>query len=294
MKVLSRMLKIENREFPPLTIDNIKNPIALTRALCNTSGKSRESKYNYPRASSIDGSCPREWALGMTSGLMRAEFIHFPLLMVFGIGSAIHEYYQNRSSLFPNIAGKWECLNCLYVTDFGAKPKENCPKCGGHNRLFRYKEHYFTISDPFYATGKIDLFLPVGNPPRYRMGDIKGVADDKVEPRGGDIMQLSSYLLCAKYDDTIPKDVDTTTGYLFYISKKMSFKAPVRTIKVVLTSEIEDTLMEFYTQVKKGVDEGMIPPKLINCKNKECPFKVQCNELGDKNDFLKEGKNERY
>ena len=286
MKILSRMLKVDDIKFPPLSIDNITDPVALTRALCKTSGAVRESGYKYPRASSIDGSCAREWVFGITSNLKRTEFIHFPLLMVFGIGSAIHKYYQNSTALFPNIVGCWRCKLCGHESDFGPRPAENCPKCGAPNTLIRYKEHYFTFSDPFYATGKIDLFLPVGNPARYRIGDIKGVADDKTEPRGGDIMQLASYLMCSKYDDTMPPEVDHTTGYLFYISKKMSFKAPVRTIKVTLTQEIEDTLMTFYMQVKRGVDEDMIPPKLVNCKNKECPFKVQCNEHGDRNDFI--------
>lgn len=284
MKILSRMVRIDEQH-PPISIDNIVDPVALTRALCKTSGAVRESKYNYPRASQMGNICPREWVFGMTSDVKRSEFIHHPLLMVFNIGTAIHRHFQNSKSLFPNIIGKFKCAACGYKFNFGARPEGSCPKCGAHNHAIKYSEHSFTLSEPFYATGKIDLFLPVGNPVRYRIGDIKGVADDKVEPRGNDILQLATYLLCAKHDDSLPDIIDTTTGYLFYLSKKMSFKAPVRTIKVVLTPTLEETLMEALMQIKQGVDEDKIPPRLVNCKDKNCPFKAKCNELGDHNDF---------
>lgn len=285
MKFMNRMVRVDNK-YAPLSIDNIEDPIALTRALCNTKGETRERKYRYPRCSQIGSLCPREWVFGMNSDKKKSEFIHFALKIIFGLGSGIHEYYQNSKDLFPNIQGWWKCLGCGYKYPFGRKPEGACAGCGAHNRAIRYDEHYFSLSEPFYATGKIDLFLPVGSDPvRYRMGDIKGVADDAVEPRGNDIMQLATYLLCAKYDDSLPKNVDTTVGYLFYISKKMSFKAPVRTLKVVLTPTLEETITEALLQIKKGVDEDKIVPRLVNCRDKNCPFIVQCKELGDVGDF---------
>lgn len=284
MKFLSRMVRVEEKH-PPLSIDNIKDPVALTKSLCNTDGRAKQSKYKYPRISQIGDICIREWVLGMQGDAQKSEFIPFALKMIFGIGSGLHNYYQNSKDLFPNIEGRWQCLGCGYKSPFGKRPEGICPGCGAHNRAIQYSEHYFSLSEPFYVTGKIDLFLPIGNPVRYRIGDIKGVADDKVEPRGNDIMQLAAYLLSAKYDDSLPKNVDTTTGYLFYISKKMSYRAPVRTIKVVLTPILEETITEILMQVKKGIDEDKIPPRRINCKDKNCPFIVQCKELGDKNDF---------
>ena len=177
------------------------------------------------------------------------------------------------------------CLGCGYKYPFGARPVGNCRGCGADNRAIKYSEHYFSLSEPFYITGKMDLFIPVGDPVRYRIGDIKGVADDKVEPRGNDIMQLATYLLAAKYDDSLPKNVDTTTGYLFYISKKMSYRAPVRTIKVILTPKLEEKITEILMQIKVGVDEDKIPKRRVNCKDKNCPFKAECAALGDRDAF---------
>ncbi len=283
---MNRMVRLQDEEFPSLSVDNIEDPVSLSKALCNTYGTLRESKYKYPRASQIDNMCPREWVLGMSSEQKRSEFIHFPLLNVFNIGSAIHTYFQNTKTLFPNIVGEWRCVGCGKTFPFGIRPKGACPQCGANNRAVRYKEYSFSLSDPFYVTGKIDLFLPLGNPIRYRIGDIKGIADDKVEPRGSDIMQLATYLLCAKHDPFLSGLVDSTVGYLFYVSKKMSFKAPVRTIKVELTPVLEETITDLLMQVKLGVDDARIPGRRKNCKDKNCPFKVQCNELGDKDDFI--------
>jgi CRISPR/Cas system-associated exonuclease Cas4 (RecB family) len=281
---MERMVRVENN-YSKLPLDNIQDPVGLTKALLKTSGAIRESGYKYPRSSQMGDICPREWVFGMNSEVKRSEFIYFSLLMVFRLGSAIHKYFQNTKSLFPDIMGHWKCLACNNEWRFCQRPQGVCPKCGALNRAIQYKEHYFSISDPFYATGKIDLFHPVGNPVRYRIGDIKGVTDDSVEPRGTDIFQLATYLVCAKYDDSLPENVDTNIGYLFYISKKMSFKSPVRTIKVELTPALEEAIMVPLMQIKRGVDEGLIPPKLKNCKNKNCPFKVECLEHGDRNDF---------
>jgi len=284
MKFMSRMVRVEGA-YPPLSVDNIKDPVALTKALCKITGETKEFYYDYPRCSQIGSLCSREWVLGMNSNIKKSEFIHNPLRIIFNIGTAIHHYFQNNKSLFPNIIGRWHCLGCGYEFNFGVRPKGGCPGCGASNRAIQYREHSFILDNPFYLSGHIDLFLPIGNPVRYRMGDIKGVADDKVEPRGNDIMQLATYLLSAKYDESLPKNVDTTTGYLFYISKKMSYKAPIRTIKVVLTPTLEETITELLMQIKKGIDEDKIPPRRINCKDKNCPFIVQCKELGDRNDF---------
>lgn len=281
---MDRMIRVDSA-YSALPIDNIEDPVALTKALCDTRGETRERKYKYPRISQIGDICVREWVLGMSGDTQKSEYIPFALKIIFGIGGGLHSHYQNSKDLFPNIEGRWECLGCGYKFIFGARPVGSCPGCGASNRAVQYSEHYFSLSEPFYVTGKMDLFIPVGNPVRYRIGDIKGVADDKVEPRGNDIMQLATYLLAAKYDDSLPKNVDTTTGYLFYISKKMSYRAPVRTIKVILTPKLEEKITEILMQIKVGVDEDKIPKRRVNCKDKNCPFKAECAALGDRDAF---------
>lgn len=288
MKFVDKLRKVRTETDPresSLPLDNIKDSVALSKALLNHKGVTRELAYNYPRPSDIDGACPREWVIGMNSSIKRRTFFHFPLLVTFNIGSAIHTHFQNSKFLFPNIVGWWVCRGCGNKLDFGKRPTGSCPKCGASNKAIRYSEHVFTLTDPFYVSGKIDVVLPVSKD-RYRIGDIKGVADSEVEPRGKDIAQLCCYLIALKYDNSLPVKIDTNTGYLFYISKKMSFKAPVRTIKVVLTPSIEEEFTRFLTMVKRGVDEGLIPPKNDPCTNKDCPFKKECNEHGDKNDFI--------
>ena len=289
MKFFSeRKVRVTDEKLPSLPIDRIADPVALTRAICNTSGRSQQSGYNYPRASEMDGACAREWVLGMSTDIKRQVSVHFGQKMVFGIGSAIHNYYQNSKALFSTNNGWWKCWGCDTVLYFGQKKDENCTHCGALQKAIRYKEHYYSLTDPIYSVCKYDLILNVASD-RFRIGDIKGVGDADMPLNGSDVMQVCSMLFTSQYDTSLPVTIDPNIGYLFYISKKMNFKKAVRTFKVELTDVIRESLAEFYMMVKRGVDEGMVPPIPNTCNNakkKKCPFAENaCADLGDRNDF---------
>ena len=116
-------------------------------------------------------------------------------------------------------------------------------------------------------------------PGLIRMVELKGVADDKVVLRGKDRLQLCAGLLLSKYDKDLPASVDHRVGYLVYVAKKMSRAAPVKMMRVTLTEEIEKELMDFYMAVKKGVDDGELPPVPSFCtpaRKSKCPVGIYC------------------
>ena len=283
MKFSRRMVRLPGTGALP--IDGIDDPVALSKALLNMSGRKQVRKYNCPNPSSLDGICPREWVLGMTLERERAEFVHFPMKLMMQIGSAVHKFAQNNHNLFPTHRGYWRCSSCKHDFPFGSRPTGHCPTCGGDNMAIRYKEYRFQLSEPFYLSGKYDLLLEM-SPNRYRIGDIKSCADHLAPVRGSDRVQVQAYMLASKYDKSLPVFVDPTVGYLFYISKKMSFKAPIRTIKVTSSSLEDEALLSFLLKIKRGVDDGFMPGPLPLCKRKDCPFLKECEELGDRDDFV--------
>ena len=282
MKFMRRMVRVGGRE--PLPVDAIEDGIVLSKALLNMSGRRQARKYVCPNPSSLDGACPREWALGILSERERAEFVHFPMKLMMQIGSAMHRYFQNNHDLFPTHRGYWKCCACDHKFAFGMRPPGRCPGCGALNAAIRYKAHRFRLNEPFYLSGEYDLLLEMA-PNRYRIGDIKSCADHLAPVRGSDRLQVQAYMLASKYDKSLPVFVDPTVGYLFYIGKKMNFKAPIRTIKVELSSLEEETLVHFLLKVKRGVDDGYVPGPLPLCKRKDCPFTKECKEFGDRDDF---------
>ena len=282
MKFTRRMVRLPGTE--ALSIDGIGDSVALSKALLNMSGRKQVRKYHCPTPSSLDGACAREWVLGITTGRERAEFVHFPMKLMMEIGSAMHKRFQNNHNLFPTHKGWWICRACRHKFSFGMRPIERCPACGAANAVIKYKAHRFQLSEPFYLSGEYDLMLEM-SPGRFRIGDIKSCSDHLAPVRGSDRVQVQAYMLASKYDKSLPVTIDPTIGYLFYIGKKMNFQAPIRTIKVVLSSLEEEALVQFLLKVKRGVDDGYMPAPIPLCKRKDCPFRQECKELGDRDDF---------
>lgn len=275
-------MRIGGRE--PLSIDAIEDPVVLSKALLNMSGRRQTRRYVNPSPSTLDGACAREWVLGMTLERERSEFVYFPMKLMMQIGSAMHRYFQDNHNLFPTHRGWWKCCACDHKFPFGMRPAGRCPVCGALNAAIRYKAHRFRLSEPFYLSGEYDLLLEMA-PDRYRVGDIKSCSDHLAPIRGSDRLQVQTYLLASKYDRSLPVFVDPTVGYLFYIGKKMNFKAPIRTIKVELSAIEEEMLVRFLIMVKRGYDDGLIPGRLPSCKRKDCPFREECQRFGDRDDF---------
>lgn len=279
MKFIDRMIQLDDTGSKTVLSDSTNDPISIAHSLLNTGGASRVSRYNYPRASEIDGACAREWVLGMTLDVEAQSVIWYGLRVVMNIGSAIHKYYQNSTALFRERIGEWYCESCRGSHPFGTRPTgKQCVFCGADARAIKYKEHTTRISEPFYGVCKYDMFISP-TPGLIRMVELKGVADDKVVLRGKDRLQLCAGLLLSKYDKDLPASVDHRVGYLVYVAKKMSRAAPVKMMRVTLTEEIEKELMDFYMAVKKGVDDGELPPVPSFCtpaRKSKCPVGIYC------------------
>ena len=279
MKFIDRMIQLDGTGSKTVLSDSTNDPVSIAHSLLNTGGASRVSRYNYPRASEIDGACAREWVLGMTLDVEAQSVIWYGLRVVMNIGSAIHKYYQNSTALFRERIGMWVCEGCKGIYPFGIRPSiKKCQYCGADARAIKYKEHTTRISEPFYGVCKYDMFISP-TPGLIRIVELKGVADDKVVLRGKDRLQLCAMLLLSKYDKDLPASVDHRVGYLVYVAKKMSRAAPVKMMRVVLTDKIEKDLMDFYMAVKKGVDDGELPPKPSFCtpaRRSKCPVGLYC------------------
>ncbi len=279
MKFIDRMIQLDGPDSKTVLSDSTNDPVSIANSLLNTGGSSRTSRYNYPRASEIDGACAREWVLGMTLDIEGQSFIWHGLRVVMNIGSAMHKYYQNSTALFRERIGLWKCIACKGIYPFGIRPDlKSCKYCGANARAIMYKEHTTRVSEPFYGVCKYDMFISP-TPGLIRIVELKGVADDKVVLRGKDRLQLCAGLLLSKYDKELPPSVDHRVGYLVYVAKKMSRAAPVKMTRVTLTDDIEKELMNFYMAVKRGVDDGELPPKPPFCtpaRRSKCPAGVYC------------------
>lgn len=298
----------EEKEAPKTetSCDKIEDPKILSNHLLNTKASYKRKKYSHIRISEISSFCPREYSIGYLTDTTKEDFVNFPLQQQFDLGSAIHWWIQNKSRAFKDVlVGNYKCLACgKLIKDsegnnyFGPRPKENCNNCGAKPAAIEYNEFYFRIDDPYRVTGKIDLVLHKDGV--YRFGDIKSYMN---KPTGGlpnskDIAQIAGYALFYDYvpkEQKFPVEIDTSTVYLHYVSKKFSYKESILTFNISPKKLMIDEIKERVGAFSEAVRSGRIPAPFTPCvksdfkgsKAKYCEMADVCRDwyINGRNNF---------
>ena len=277
------------------TCDKVEDPKILSNQLLNTKKSFRLKKYNHIRISEIDSFCPREYAIGFQTQAAQKSFVDFPLQQQFDLGSAIHWWMQNKSKTF-RVWGFWKCLACgkprltKYGTKFfGTKPQTPCLNCGASHHATEYDEFYFRLDKPYRIVGKIDGVIEKDGV--YRLVDFKSFWE---QPKGGfpngkAVAQLASYAHFYNYvpeEDKFPVEIDTSTAYLHYISKKFSYSESILTYPVKKNSILLDIITKRVLSFTQAVENNTVPEPLEQCiradwksgRSKNCFLKDICKQ----------------
>lgn len=265
-------------------LDSLKDPVQLTNGILNTKAHKREKKYSHLRLSEIDNACPREWTLGNLTQATRSDVIAFAGICAMDLGSALHNWVQNRDAYFERSLGYWLCQSCLNRRRFGVRPTENCEFCGANARATIYDEYMFRLDFPFRVVGKVDLIIRVGDV--YRFVEIKTTGKDVTGPIGQHVVQLASYMYFSQFDDIepLPIKIDRSVGYLVYFNKMFNYRAPIKTFPVVPTDRFMAPVIDVARQFTRGVNDGILPDPWQTCKSsdfsngtaKKCPVSDLC------------------
>jgi hypothetical protein len=277
----------------------VTDPSILTAQIGNTKQSFRYKKYNQIRSSEISSFCPREYAIGFLTDTAAESFVSFPLQQTFDLGSALHFWYQNYSKVFRDtLYGHWRCTGCKNrrLNDdgsyyFGLRPSvyhnRPCEHCGAGVGATFFDECLFRLTEPYRIVMKMDGILRVDD--AYRICDLKSHAKSEGLPNGKDVAQLASYIHFYQYvpeEEKFPVPVDSSTGYLVYISKTFNYRDPILTFPVRPTERMVSTIVDRVSQFTEAAKTGQIPPPFEVCvkkgfaggRAKDCYMKELCKE----------------
>jgi len=276
--------------------DNIKDPQILSSQLLNTKKSFRYKKYTHIRISEIHSFCPREYALGFLTDTSQKNFVDFPLQQQFDLGSAIHFWVQNKSKVFKDVLyGNFKCLACQRLREnkdgslyFGTRPNTPCPFCGANQQATEYNEFMFRVDEPYRVVGKMDAII---FKEAYRIGDFKSYWQRPPSgfPIGKDVIQLASYMYF--YDQLpdeikFPVKIDTSCGYLHYISKKFTYSDSILTYPIRPTEKMIRPIINNVAIFTEAVKTRTIQAHLNYClrselkkdRAKDCYLSDLCKE----------------
>ena len=278
--------------------DNIEDPNILSNQLLNTKKTFRYKKYTHVRISEVHSFCPREYAIGYLTDTAQENYVDFPLQQQFDLGSALHWYLQNKSKVFKDVLCGWfkckACGNFRKNNDgsryFGTRPKGNCETCGAFPEATEYEEFMFRSDEPYRIVGKIDGVVMKDGV--YRFCDFKSYwqKPDSGFPNGKDVIQLASYMHFYTYlpkELKFPVNIDTSIGYLHYISKKFSYNESILTYPVKPTQKAIDTIVRNVEAFTNAAKTGTLPEPFDNCirsdfskgRAKNCYLSDRCKQF---------------
>lgn len=271
------------------SIDGIKDPIRLAHDLTGLTSDKCETPYlSYIRASSLFNACVREKVLGFQNSVSAVERTDVSLRVTFDIGNAVHAWLQNSDQYFGiRKIGWWVCTHCGDER-FGKPRLTSCEVCSG--KLFIYREHAFCMSNPFRVTGHMDLMLECG-PGDIRVSEIKTIAGEEfsklTSPRADHVFQVTTYLMLAEMDESLPVRVNSRKSLLIYVSKghqKNSF--PMKIFHVERDASVEALIVEKLLDFTKGIRDGKVSAPHPDCSKSDfksyrsriCPVVSICRE----------------
>ncbi|WP_029689432.1 PD-(D/E)XK nuclease family protein [Thermoanaerobacter sp. A7A] len=276
--------------------DNLDVPEDIKDDVINTKKTFNIKKYTHVRLSELATFCPREYALGYKYGKAKESYTEYPLMQQFEIGSALHFWYQNFSKVFKDVLyGNWKCWACgklrgrdepLFTTRDEIR-KNPCEHCGASGEASFYHEYYFRIDEPYRVTGKIDGFILKDN--KLHVIDFKSYFTKEDFPKLQDKAQLVGYMLFYDYlPDSLklPLPIDLETGYLYYLSKKFSYRDSILCYAVTKEQKIADAILKNVSLFSDSVKTGILPPPFDICsrsnwlkgKAKNCFLRELCKQ----------------
>jgi len=299
--VMNRSLPVPNVEYVDVEHydpgDDIKDPEAL--AFYHTRPKFKQTQgqeVSFPRASSLYDSCMRMHVIACKEKkkYYRTESISPNMSMIFEMGNAVHYLIQNTPVFFGSRRiGLWRCLACNKILYWGRPPTKKCPCCGASKEAIFYSEHMFNPAPPLYCGGHTDLWLHI-NGGKPRVLDVKTMKDDFFDslkaPIAANEFQIQTYMLIAEHDKFLKTRVDTKSGYLFYVGKKIRQGGmPYKMFHVRQTEASRKSVMKILNAFKSGYDNypNKLPDLLKDCagkafmswKAKQCPCLTECTRF---------------
>ena len=253
-------------------------------------GNSQEDKPPLlPRASGLYKDCMRQLALCTILNIPRQRYTDASLNMVFGIGSAVHDWLQNSVDMLgDHRMGFWKCRSCGSLTDFRKMPTISC-KCGANISSFIYEEYPLELSKPYYITGHPDMFVETANN-KIRVVEFKTINSNSyrtlLAPMIEHQWQIQTYMWAAKQAAFEMKvNIDDSTGYVIYISKlKESRDEPIKVFEVTKDKLILKQIFNKLKEYKNAVDKKKPPKRMESCEEtgfqcytaRNCPVMHQC------------------
>lgn len=252
-----------------------------------------DAPFAYPgylRSSSLYDVCLREQVLGFLEGASASAKHPVGLTATFEIGHAVHFWLQNQYHFFgERLLGWWECTACG-ARKFGRKPLHRCLRCGALPYAFRYTEHGIKLSEPYRATGHVDLFVEIsGDLPR--ICDIKTIDGKRFSALEGPLVehvyQVTDYLILMDYDTAFPIKVSTEEAIVLYISKTHQSRSfPAKAYYVRRRPEVEAWIRSVRRRFTQAVTERVPPEPLEECvltafegaRARRCPLQALCKE----------------
>jgi hypothetical protein len=264
----------------------LEDPPALASVYTRLESGREIQAIGKPRASSLYDCCIRYHVLGTKFKVTKSGYLGFRDRLLFGIGTAMHEWLQNDPSIFGNRRrGIWRCRACGNTTKFGPPPAINCTKCGGSHRAFVYQEFALNLKDP-PITGHPDMFLKrrSGAVRLVEFKTIEGDAFEKlVAPLVSHRWQISAYMWACSLSRRIP-EIDTKYGYVFYFAKKQSAGSfPVKAFPVRLTDDVMGPIKKKLDLYRDGLAGAPVPlhsdcelSKWEHWRARMCPVLSHC------------------
>jgi len=250
-----------------------------------------EQKIWYPRASSLHDACMRMHVIGAQNDVTMKGFASVRVKLLFGIGRAVQEWIQNTPHVLGDRRrGWWRCLACNRVVYFGGPPRKPCSNCKARPEAIVYHEHAMKLPAPWMMTGHPDMFLEKDTNV-YRVLEIKTIKGEEFDKLKGPLAQhdwqIQSYMWGCELDTKLPVPIDSSVGYVMYVSKKYSTKElPFKMFTVqrneALLGRIKDKVMAFtdgYLNYPNRMPEPLEECRHANWSNwraKDCPTGKMC------------------
>lgn len=166
--------------------------------------------------------CPREFALGKSSGrnIFKDRYISLSLGVTFDLGRMIEHIVRSRLISEGVILGEWICMEC-HTSVKGPRPKK-CWVCNSKHE-FKYKGIEMSVSRHGYnIIGNTDLTL-IQSKKQPIFGEVKSMGEKEfdalTEPKIDHTFQLSLYLWLKRMVKAYPFPVRTDKGIVLYVCK---------------------------------------------------------------------------